>query len=58
MEEARNKYKLHEKKALRKPTGFYEEKLETLTDMIIVYERHHHEKSRKLNNLKEVGLLG
>ena len=28
LEEARAKYQLHEKKALTKPTGFYEEKLE------------------------------
>ena len=54
LEEARTRYHAHEKKALSKPTGFYENKLESLTDIIITYERHQHEKTRRLQQLHQV----
>ena len=54
LDEARTRYQLHEKKALTKPTGFYETKLETLTDIIISYERTQQEKSRRLHQLQQV----
>lgn len=54
---AKSTYQAVEKKALTKPNGFYENKLELLTETIIYHERQQQVKSRQLSHMKQVGTI-
>merc|ERR1712130_1064800 len=51
---AKDKYQMTEKKALTKPNGFYENKLELLTETIIFHERQQQIKQRQLCSITRV----
>ena len=54
---AKSTYQAVEKKALTKPNGFYENKLELLTETIIYHERQQQIKTRQLSHMKQVKTL-